>query len=249
MAGVYGVPERARALELLATGATLSSAARETGIARSTIRSWAVTTPRVDPGCAACRGAVPWPSHEYSALLGFYLGDGCVSRCGTHTTLRIACDAALPGVVRDVSALMRSMNPGGVFAVRAPGTTVVQGNWKHWPCLLPQHGPGRKHERPIVLAEWQEDVVRAFPGPFFRGHFHSNGARVNNWATRVVAGEKRRYDYPRWQFSNRSEDIMLICCWALDLAGVPWRRSGPWTVSVSRRDAVARLDTLVGPKS
>ena len=249
MGSVYGVPERARVLDLLAAGSTISAASRETGMARSTIRSWTVTTPRVDPGCAVCRSAVPWPGGDYSALLGFYLGDGCVSRHGTHTTLRVACDAALPGVVRDVSALMRSVSPGGVFTIKAPGTTVVQGNWKHWPCLFPQHGPGRKHERPIVLADWQKQVVRACPGPFLRGLFHSDGARVNNWATRVVAGEKRRHDYPRWQFSNRSEDIMALCCWALDVEAVPWRRSGPWTVSVSRRDAVARLDALVGPKS
>ncbi|MDR7254578.1 hypothetical protein J2X46_003571 [Nocardioides sp. BE266] len=133
--------------------------------------------------------------------------------------------------------------------MRAPGTLVVQNTWKHWPCLFPQHGSGRKHERSIVLEPWQEEVVRAFPAGFLRGLFHSDGARVNNWATRVVAGEKRRYDYPRWQFSNRSEDILVLCGWALDLAEVEWRRSGPWTVSVSRRAAVGRLDALIGPKA
>ena len=65
----------------------------------------------------------------------------------------------------------------------------------------------------------------------------------------MVGGEKRRYDYPRWQFTNRSEDILSLCCWALDLADIRWRRSGPWTVSVSRRGAVAALDALIGPKS
>ncbi len=147
-----------------------------------------------------------------------------------------------------MSTLFGSLQPGNVFAIGAPGTTVVQSNWKHWPCLLPQHGPGRKHERAIVLEPWQVDVVTAFPGAFLRGLFHSDGARVNNWATRMVDGEKRRYDYPRWQFTNRSDDIIDLCCWALDLAGVAWRRSGPWTVSVSRKEAVARLDALIGPK-
>ena len=136
-----------------------------------------------------------------------------------------------------------------MFHVPAPGVTVVQGNSKHWPCLFPQHGPGRKHEREIVLEDWQATIVTAFPSDFLRGLFHSDGARVKNWATRVVAGEKRRYDYPRWQFSNRSEDILGLCGWALDLADIPWRRSGPWTVSVSRKEAVARLDDLIGPKS
>jgi hypothetical protein len=203
---------------------------------------------QVEPGCAVCRGAVPSPGSDYSALLGFYLGDGCISRHGTHTTLRIACDAAIPGIIRDVSGLVRSLQPGGAFFISAPGTTVVQSNWKHWPCLFPQHGAGRKHERPIVLEPWQTEVVTAFPDAFLRGLFHSDGARVNNWATRMVRGEKRRYDYPRWQFTNRSEDIIGLCGWALDLADVAWRRSGPWTVSVSRKEAVVRLDALIGPK-
>ena len=42
--------------------------------------------------------------------------------------------------------------------------------------LFPQHGPGRKHERPIVLAAWQDEVVRAHPGHFLRGLLHSDGA-------------------------------------------------------------------------
>jgi len=29
-----------------------------------------------------------------------------------------------------------------------------------WPCLLPQHGPGHKHARPVVLAAWQQEIVR-----------------------------------------------------------------------------------------
>ncbi len=63
-----------------------------------------------------------------------------------------------------------------------------------------------------------------------------------------MGGELKRYDYPRWQFSNRSEDILGLCTWALDLVEVPWRRSSRWCVSVSRREGVARLDDLVGPK-
>ena len=113
--------------------------------------------------------------------------------------MRVSCDAGWPGIVADVSRLVGSVHPTtGVFHVKAPGVIVVQGNWKHWPCLFPQHGPGRKHDRLIELEEWQEEIVRAFPADFLRGLFHSDGARVKNWATRVVAGEKRRYDNPRW---------------------------------------------------
>ena len=91
--------------------------------------------------------------------------------------------------------------------------------------------------------------MRACPGPFLRGLFHSDGARVNNWATRVVAGEKRRYDYPRWQNTFVSPEIRGWCCDALDLVGVPWRQSNAKTISVSTRAGVARLDELLGPKA
>ncbi|ANH40083.1 hypothetical protein I601_3678 [Nocardioides dokdonensis FR1436] len=55
--------------------------------------------------------------------------------------------------------------------------------------------------------------------------------------------------YPRWQFSNTSDDIRDLCCWALDLVDVAWRRSSTTTISVSTRAGVARLDELVGLKS
>jgi hypothetical protein len=100
-----------------------------------------------------------------------------------------------------------------------------------------------------VLERWQRDVVAAHPGDFLRGLFHSDGARVANWAVRVVGGERRRHDYARWQFSNRSEDILTLCGWALDVAGVGWRRSSITHISVSRRPDVTRLDELIGPKA
>jgi hypothetical protein len=78
--------------------------------------------------------------------------------------------------------------------------------------------------------------------------FHSDGARVANWATRRVAGEIKRYDYPRWQFSNGSEDNHLICQDALDAVAIAWRRSSPKHTSVSTHAGVATLDQLVGIK-
>ena len=69
---------------------------------------------------------------------------------------------------------------------------------KHWPCLFPQHGPGRKHLRPISLEPWQSEIVERYPGRFLRGLFHSDGCRVTNWAVRQVAGTAKRYEYPRY---------------------------------------------------
>ena len=48
--------------------------------------------------------------------------------------------------------------------------------------------------------------------------------------------------------SNESRDILRLCGETLDRLGVEWRFSKPNTISVARKDAVARLDEFVGPK-
>ena len=162
----------------------------------------------------------------------------------------MSCDQSFPGIIADVTALIQRVHRGGkVCHVKAPGAIVVQNCWNHWPCLFPQHGPGRKHERTLVLEPWQRELVEQHPADFLRGLFHSDGCRVKNWATRMVAGEKKRYDYPRWQFSNNSADIMGWCQEALDLVEVPWRQSSWKLLSVSTKAGGARLDDLIGPKT
>jgi hypothetical protein len=149
-----------------------------------------------------------------------------------------------------LQAVMVRVKPGGrPHTRRAPGCVITTVSWKHWPCLFPQHGPGRKHARPIVLESWQRTVVEVHPDAFLRGLFHSDGSRVKNWTRKIIAGEWKRYDYPRWQFTNHSADIRGLCCWALDLADVPWRQSNWKTISVSTRTGVARLDALIGLKA
>ncbi len=245
---MYSDRTRRRALSLLAAGRSLSWVSSTTGVSRSTLRAW---RDHGDPGrrqCPTCDGVL-LDHQAYAALLGFYLGDGCISAARRHFALRVSCDQTYPAIIADVERLVLAVRPGArVARVRAPGAVVVQANWKHWPCLFPQHGPGRKHERPIVLADWQRALVGEHPGAFLRGLFHSDGCRVANWATRTVAGHTKRYDYPRWQFTNHSADILQLCCWALDLVGIGWRRSSWKTISVSTRAGVAALDELIGPK-
>jgi hypothetical protein len=246
---MYPARVRDEARRLRAAGATWSAISRALGVNRATLRDWADGRSARTNDCAIC-GPGEVDGSAYAALLGFYLGDGCISRAPRFHFLRVACDRTQPGVVADVSDLIRRVRPDGrVFLVSAPGVTVVQSNWQHWPCLFPQHGPGRKHERPIVLEDWQRSIVEAHPGPFLRGLFHSDGCRVMNSTRRLVAGEPKLYRYPRWQFTNVSADIRELCCWALDLVGVAWRQSNHKTISVSRREAVALLDELIGLKA
>ena len=85
-------------------------------------------------------------------------------------------------------------------------------------------------------------------GDFARGLFHSDGYRGINRVRRALAGGERWYEYPRYLFVNHSADILRLCGEALDRLDVDWRFSNWHTISVARRDAVARLDQFVGPK-
>lgn len=126
------------------------------------------------------------------------------------------------------------------------GCRAVESYSTHWPCLFPQHGPGRKHLRPITPERWQGAIVQRCPGRLLRGLIHSDGCRVVNWAR--PRPDSRRYEYPRYLFSDKSEDILGICERALDQLGIAHRRPRWDMISVAGREAVARLDEHVGPK-
>ncbi len=181
----------------------------------------------------------------YAYLLGLYLGDGYIVEQARTTALCIVQDARYTDLIRLAAATLERVRGGQTRAgtVRKTGCVEVCAWWKHWPCLFPQHGPGKKHERSMALRGWQRDVVRKYPRQVLRGLLHSDGCRTVN---RVGGG---RYAYPRYLFGNRSEEILRIFEQACDAVGIRHRRSRPDTVSIARRADVAALDRFVGPKS
>lgn len=197
--------------------------------------------------CFRCRTDLDNPTDPpaYAYLLGLYLGDGHLVTSDRVPVLRIYCADAWPNLIEACDVAMRAVLANKVQRIQKQGCVAVQSTGTHWPCLFPQHGPGKKHQRRIVLADWQRQIVQEHPGDFLRGLFHSDGTRFANRVT--VRGKE--YVYPRYMFSNRSADIMGLCQWALDLLGIAWRMNLPWSLSVARREAVAALDRYVGPKS
>lgn len=260
IACMYDRATRTHALSLLTTGMSLNSVSKQTGIARATIRSWTVRAeplPHIRPAtCCRCADAPALPADQaaYVYLLGLYLGDGCLSptRKGVYV-LRIACADAWPGLIDACADAMGKVLPNNVWRTQCPGCVAVSSSSKHWRCFFPQHGPGRKHERSIVLEPWQRQLVDAHPWEFVRGLFHSDGCRFTNWTERTLAsGERRRYEYTRYFFTNRSDDIRRLYSDTLDALGVEWgvlRHSGrELNISVARKPSVALMDAHVGPK-
>ena len=190
---------------------------------------------------------------SYAYLLGMYLGDGCIQDTGRTFQLRVHLDALYPEVVEECETAMQLTFLNSIIRVRrrtGVRIRIVEVNSKLVAPAFPQHGPGRKHERPIVLAPWQRKIVEELPGQFVRGLIHSDGARcVNRFKTKLPAGRVAEYAYPRYFFSNLSEDIRELFREACGLLGVRVTQSNPRNLSVSHRDSVAILDHHVGPKS
>jgi hypothetical protein len=246
--------DRQTVRDLARDGLTDSQISRLTGIPRSTVRYW--LRPRVEkksPICERCgsRGFdfAALPPATYGYLLGLYLGDGCLSRCPRDVwKLRIACCVEYPQLLLWCEDAIRRVFPNNRVHMYQPHpqTLAVEVNThsKHAICLFPQHGPGPKHHRPIKLADWQAPIVEANTEQFLRGLIHSDGCRSMN----TVAGAGKTYSYPRYTFSNASDDIRALFTDACDRLGIEWRRMNARNISVARRASVARLDEFVGPK-
>jgi hypothetical protein len=140
---------------------------------------------------------------SYSYLLGLYLGDGWVApkpRGGAQ--LIIVCATDYPQLIEECWAAMIlvSMNPHVTrYQPRGQRCVRLMSAWKHWLEVIPQHGPGRKHDRKIELVPWQRAIVDRFPQEFLRGLLHSDGCRtINRFTTLLPSGRVAEYAYPRW---------------------------------------------------
>ena len=203
------------------------------------------STARSEPRCERCG----FPSHDfinlpstYVYLLGLYLGDGCISagRRGVFR-LRIALDTRYPGIIWSAASALAEIRGGTSHIQAQAGNWVeVSGYSKSWPCLFPQHGPGKKHERRIVLAGWQLELVGRWPDQLIRGLIQSDGCRFNNTG-------RGNWIWPRYSFTQTSDDIRAIFCDACDHMGLHWTQAGT-RIYVSRKADVARLDQFIGPK-
>ena len=230
----------------LAWGLNDCEISRLTAVPRKTVRAWR-TQPRVQlkTNCRRCEGA-PVDESAYAYLLGLYLGDGHIAKQRRIFSLRIALDERYPGIIEECRQAVECVRGGNARAclVQRIGCVSVVLGWNHWPCVFPQHGPGAKHARAIVLRPWQQDIADRYPARLLRGLIHSDGWRGDNRVT--LRG--KTYVYPRYQFVNYSEDIQKIFCRACDVYGVRWRQMKWNAISIARKDDVAKLDLVVGPK-
>jgi hypothetical protein len=243
-----------RVLELREQGLGARRISSLTGVSVRTVTDWlAGRTPRrarIGGGCPRCGG----DEHRYQELdpeiyaylLGMYLGDGYIAPHprGVHR-LRISLDPRYPGIVAECRAAIARLLPA--IRVSEQRRSGPWGQWvevgaysKSWPCLIPQAGEGKKHERPIELRSWQVDLVKQAPEQFLRGLIQSDGCRFQNTG-------RDGWSAQRYSFNNLSDDIIALFCWACEMLGLRWTESKN-TIYVSRKADVARMDEFIGPK-
>jgi hypothetical protein len=207
------------------------------GVPRSTVRGWLDRYAGVAQSAEAIGlkpiqcGFDSLHQHQapaYAYLLGIYLGDGYIGKMPRTYRLRIFLNRKQADVIARVEAVIAAVLPGarvGRTQRRHAAVTEVTCYSSDWPLLFPQHGPGRKHRRPIVLEPGQAAIVSRHPAPFLQGLLESDGGRHR----RIVRGR----DYPAYSFTNRSEDILRLFAWACDLMQIRWRRSSSRVISIA----------------
>jgi hypothetical protein len=241
---------------------------RRLGIPRGTIRDWRrpryvsrrQTPLETCPRCWRPAKLIRFTPDDYAELLGLYLGDGCISDGARTQRLRLSMDAKYPGINREIKALLERCFPQNAIRTLTPGpsdwsgrsdTLVVLSVYSnHLACLFPQHGVGRKHNRPIKLEPWQRDLVDAAPWSFIRGCIRSDGCAFIN---RTDVHRPEPHEYLSYQFSNKSRDIVDLFVVACERVGVVTRancdRRGRWDVRINQRPSVALILAHVGLKS
>jgi hypothetical protein len=246
---VHDLAIRAEALELIDGGKNDCEIARLVGLPRTTVRDWRRHAGR-DPSAYECprcwrpsRRRIAFTEADYAELLGLYLGDGHIVRTGRSDRLRLFLDTRYEGIIADAHALLARCFPAGRvgrFRTRKGTTTILSLYSTHLACLFPQHGPGVKHDRDIVLEHWQTRIVAGSPWQFMRGLIRSDGC--------VFVNRTGRYEYLSYEFSNRSAQIRELFMDACDRVDVSYRPY-PRYVRVYRRESVELMLEHVGLKA
>jgi len=245
---------RHQALALVAQGINDCEIARRLGVPRTTVREWraphyVAAHSSVCPRCWKRAKPLAFSAEDYALLLGLYLGDGCISRMGRTFRLRIHLDTKYGEIIRETTELLeRCFRPAPVGVnVKDGGSCAVVGVYSnHLPCLFPQHGPGKKHERRIELECWQQSSVDAAPWSFVRGLIWSDGCTFMN--------RTGPYEYLSYGFTNRSTHIIDLLIETYTSLGLrpsvsrPVPDGRPGQVRINHRGDVAQLVEHVGIK-
>lgn len=197
----------------------------------------------------------------YAYMLGMYLGDGYIVKKPRTYALRVFLDYKYPKIIERVSNNMKIIFPRN-------SVTHILKDWKgkhscvelviynnNIPKKFPQHGPGKKHERPIVLESWQKVIVDKYSKQFLRGLFESDGSRYESKIKRK--DNEQYYTYWNYNFTNVSLDITNLVIDTLKKLNISYRlqhkygnrnHEKQYFITISKKTDVVFMDTFIGRK-
>ena len=201
---------RQAALDLFAQGFNDCDVSRRLGVPRRTVRDSRLPRNGLRPKAVCFRcwqptSPVLFTPTDYAELLGLYLGDGHITQMARVQRLRLMLDAKYAVVVDEAADLISRIVPWNKVGRQFPheGRMVtLHAYHRHWTCLFPQHGPGKKHDRPIALEAWQETLVAHAPWAFLRGCIRSDGC--------IFLNRTGKYEYESYDFANVSAGILEL---------------------------------------
>lgn len=198
----------------------------------------------------------------YSYVLGIYLGDGYINLHNKKYQVfkfRIFQDSKYPNLINEhissLGLLFKDCIPNVYLPHKNSNCRAITVYSKIIPILFPQWQGGRKDERLINLEHWQLSIIDKFPHHFIKGLIQSDGCRYIH--------RNNKYEYPKYNFTNSSTDIVTLFMRACNLIDVhPTVHTRPSrnfegdisdkfkiTVTVNKREDVAILDSFIGPKT
>lgn len=141
----------------------------------------------------------------YAFILGVYLGDGYIVKTHRQNVfkIRIFCDVKYKNILEEISESLEILFPNSKSLRRqhtSKNCIEIYLYSSHILKLFPQHGEGRKHQRPIVLEDWQKDIIDEYHIEFLKGLIYTDGSFYLS-----------QNKYECCNFTNKSKDIIELC--------------------------------------
>lgn len=228
----YTEEQKQQAIFLFENGMNKTKISKELDIPRATIKGW--TTPKYIKKTDKPRNSyipivdfdayldTPEKRKAYSFIMAVYLCDGYINIMKNQRTysIRLCNDTRYPNNTQEWANNLKILFPENVCNIYNPKNSncnQVKLYSRKIIDLFPQHGAGAKHARKLTILDWQMRIISEYPEQFIRGCIQSDGCIYQQIIKNKKGGKT---SYKRYNFVNKSEDIMDLFLSTLKLVGV-----------------------------
>lgn len=255
----YTNEDRERVRQLFEQGYNKCQISRETNIPRATIKGWLQGKYKghrenqpvyLKPEEIKHYLNTSEKRKAYSFILAVYLSDGYISPLKRFKTpsIRFFNDCKYPLNTQEWKDKLQIILPNNKINIHKKkncNAYIVLAYNINLPNLFPQHAPGKKHLRKLEFQDWQLEILKEYPEEFIRGCFQSDGS--------IYYAKQGKYPYKRYNFSNRSKDIIDLLYQILLCVGVERKptlklSTGGYVIQIQNKKHVSKMETIISNK-